>query len=109
MLTSEPRPAQPFCDAQWRSTPRTGIRVEPLLTDNAKMYRCSHVFRATAAELGLKQRFTRPRRPQTNGKVERYNRTLLEEWTTSGSIDQTATGAACCQPGSTGTIITGPT
>jgi transposase InsO family protein len=57
-----------------------GIRVERLLTDNAKMYRCSHVFRATAAELGLKQRFTRPRRPQTNGKAERYNRTLLEDW-----------------------------
>ena len=31
--------------------------------------RCSHVFRATAAELGLEPRFTRPRRPQTNGKV----------------------------------------
>jgi transposase InsO family protein len=66
MLTSEPRPAQPFCDAQWRST-RARIRVERLLTDNAKISRCCHVFRAIAAELRLKQRFTRPRRPQTNG------------------------------------------
>ena len=38
------------------------------------------ILASSAAELGLKQRFTRPRRPQTNGKVERYNRTLLEEW-----------------------------
>jgi Integrase core domain len=56
-----------------------GIRVERLLTDDAKMYRCSYVFRATGRN-SLKQRFSRPRRLQTNGKVERHNRTLLEEW-----------------------------
>lgn len=57
-----------------------GIRVEALLTDNAWTYRSAHVFRATAERLGIHQLFTRPRRPQTNGKVERYNRTFLEEW-----------------------------
>jgi transposase InsO family protein len=57
-----------------------GIRVEALLTDNAWTYRKAHVFRATAEQLNIHQLFIRPRRPQTNGKVERYNRTFLEEW-----------------------------
>jgi len=35
---------------------------------------------ATLSACGAVQRFTQPRRPQTNGKVERFNRTLLEEW-----------------------------
>lgn len=57
-----------------------GIRVEALLTDNAWAYRHAHVFRATAEQLSIRQLFIRPRRPQTNGKVERYHRTFLEEW-----------------------------
>jgi hypothetical protein len=57
-----------------------GIRVEALLTDNAWTYRYAHESRATAQRLGIHQLFTRPHRPQTNGKVERYNRTFLEEW-----------------------------
>ena len=57
-----------------------GIRVEAVMTDNAMAYRNSHDFRAAVAELGARQVFIRPRRPQTNGKVERFNRTLLEEW-----------------------------
>jgi transposase InsO family protein len=57
-----------------------GIQVERVLTDNAKNYRLSKVFQAAVAELGASQRFTRPYRPQTNGKAERFNRTLLEEW-----------------------------
>jgi transposase InsO family protein len=57
-----------------------GVTVERLLTDNAKAYRYAHVFRETAEQLGVQQRFIRVRRPQTNGKVERYNRTFLDEW-----------------------------
>jgi len=57
-----------------------GIHIERVLTDNAKNYRLSKVFQAAVAELGASQRFTQPYRPQTNGKAERFNRTLLEEW-----------------------------
>ena len=54
-----------------------GIEVRAVLTDNGPGYR-SRLF---AAELGtIKHRFTRPYRPQTNGKVERFNRTLVTEW-----------------------------
>lgn len=55
-----------------------GITVKAVLTDNGSCYRS----RAFAAALGphLKHRRTRPYRPQTNGKVERFNRTLATEW-----------------------------
>lgn len=36
--------------------------------------------RSTTPGEGIKHRFTRPYRPQTNGKVERFNRTLMSEW-----------------------------
>ncbi len=56
-----------------------GITVERVLTDNGACYR-SHAWRdaLTAAQIAHKR--TRPYRPQTNGKVERFNRTLLDEW-----------------------------
>jgi transposase InsO family protein len=57
-----------------------GITVQRVLTDNAFAYRRSRQFAAAVAELGAVQRFTRPYRPQTNGKAERFNRTLLAEW-----------------------------
>ena len=54
-----------------------GIRVERILTDNGSCYRSTHF--ATALDT-ITHTFTRPYRPQTNGKAERYNRTLLAEW-----------------------------
>jgi transposase InsO family protein len=56
-----------------------GIRVERVLTDNGSCYR-SRLFAETLADAGIQHTFTRPYRPATNGKVERFNRTLLDEW-----------------------------
>jgi transposase InsO family protein len=59
---------------------RQGVRIERVMTDNARNYTLSHDFRAALADLGARHKRTRFHRPQTNGKSERYNRTLLDEW-----------------------------
>lgn len=56
-----------------------GIRVRALLTDNGKCY-TSGVFAQVVLAHRLRHRRTRPYRPQTNGKAERFIRTLLHEW-----------------------------
>ena len=58
---------------------RAGITVERVLTDNGSCYR-SRDWRAALAAAGITAKRTRAYRPQTNGKVERFHRTLLEEW-----------------------------
>ena len=55
-------------------------RVERVLTDNAYAYRHSTAFKHAVAELGATQKFIRPHCPWTNGKIERFNRTLATEW-----------------------------
>lgn len=55
------------------------ITTRAVLTDNGSCYR-SRDFAAALSATGTRHRFTRPYRPQTNGKVERFNRTLLTEW-----------------------------
>ena len=54
--------------------------VERVMTDNAKNYVLSAVFKAALAGLGARHVVTRPYRPQTNGKAERFNQTMLREW-----------------------------
>ncbi len=56
-----------------------GIHIEVLQTDNGSCYR-SHAFHATVDATGAHHHRLPPRRPQWNGKVERFNRTLLDEW-----------------------------
>jgi transposase InsO family protein len=56
-----------------------GITIERILTDNGNGYR-SVPWRRRCAQLGIVHTRTRPYRPATNGKAERFNRTLLDEW-----------------------------
>ena len=56
-----------------------GVQVERVLTDNGWCYR-SQAFQQVLAQAGAGHRRTRPYRPQTNGKAERFNRTLATEW-----------------------------
>ena len=56
-----------------------GVRIERVLTDNGPAYR-SRLFAKLCQSLGIKHHFTRPYRPQTNGKAERFIQTCLREW-----------------------------
>ena len=58
---------------------RHGIRVERVLTDNGGAY-CSAVHAIACRTLGIRHMRTCPRRPQTNGKAERFIRTLVDGW-----------------------------
>ncbi len=58
---------------------RHGITVERLLTDNGSCYRAS-LHALACRRLGIRHLRTRPYRPQTNGKAERFIRTLLNGW-----------------------------
>jgi hypothetical protein len=63
-----------------RCLPAVRTCIERVLTDNAWPYRKSFAWRQALADLGAAGKLTRIYRPQTNGKVERFNRTLLDEW-----------------------------
>jgi transposase InsO family protein len=56
-----------------------GVTVHRVLSDNGPAYK-SHLWHQTCAELGIEVRKTRPYRPQTNGKIKRFHRTLAEGW-----------------------------
>ncbi len=56
-----------------------GVNIQRILTDNASAYR-SRLLKAELVKLGIQHSFTRVRRPQTNGKAERFIRTAMEEW-----------------------------
>ena len=58
---------------------RHGVVVKGVLTDNGKVF-VSHEFQLWCQRLGIKRQRTRPYRPQTNGKAERFIQTALREW-----------------------------
>lgn len=55
-----------------------GIEIEEVLTDNGKCFQ--RTWKETCTAIGITPRHTRIRRPQTNGKAERFIQTLLNEW-----------------------------
>jgi len=57
-----------------------GVPVREILTDNAMVYRRGSDWATACLAWSLKRRFTKPGCPWTNGKAERFNRTLLNEW-----------------------------
>jgi transposase InsO family protein len=58
---------------------RHGVRVERVMTDNGSAY-VSHAHKLACHQLGLKHLTTRPYRPRTNGKAERFIQTLTRKW-----------------------------
>ena len=64
---------------------RHGFAVERVITDNGSPYR-STIHALACRQLGIRHLRTRPRRPQTNGKAERFIRTMLGGWAYSGAV-----------------------
>jgi transposase InsO family protein len=64
--------------AAWFAT--HGVAIARVLTDNALSYRRGAAWIAACSQLGIGRRFIQPGRPWTNGKAERFNRTLQSEW-----------------------------
>jgi transposase InsO family protein len=63
-----------------------GMTVIGIMTDNGSCYRAK-AFGKACRKLGLKHTFTRPYRPQTNGKAERFIQTTLREWAYARAYD----------------------
>jgi transposase InsO family protein len=76
---------------------RCGIRIRRLLTDNAMAYR-GHAVAGVCHAWTIRHRFTRPYRPQTNGKAERFIQTLLREWAYRVPYQSSARRTAALRP-----------
>lgn len=66
-----------------------GVTIKRLLTDNGSSFR-SHAFAQACQALGIRHKFTRAYRPQTNGKAERFIQSALREWAYGWSYQTSA-------------------
>ena len=73
-----------------------GVPIRALLTDNGSAYR-GRRFGALARRLRVRHYWTRPYRPQTNGKAERFIRTCLAEWAYGRSYPTSVRRASALQ------------
>ncbi|HXQ93916.1 MAG TPA: IS481 family transposase [Thermoplasmata archaeon] len=69
---------------------KVGISIERVLTDNGWAYTRARPYAELLAKLGARHKRTRPWRPQTNGKAERFIQTLLNEWAYARPYGSTA-------------------
>jgi transposase InsO family protein len=67
-----------------------GVTVERVLSDNGSAYK-SHTWHQACTQLGITPKHTRPYRPQTNGKIERFHRTLSDGWAYARHYDTETT------------------
>ena len=74
-----------------------GITVERVLSDNGAAYK-SHAWREACDQLGITHKRTRPYRPQTNGKIERFHRTMSDGWAYARRYDSEAERRAALTP-----------
>ena len=74
-----------------------GVQVQRVMTDNGPAY-CSLLHAAVCAELGIRHLRTRPFRPRTNGKAERFIQTLLREWAYAVSYQTSRHRIAALKP-----------
>lgn len=96
-----------FLDAAVAYYRSLGVRVVGIMTDNGSCYRAKAFARA-CRRLGLSNIFTRPYRPQTNGKAERFSQTALREWAYARAYDTSDQRAIEPPSGSTTTTGTVP-
>ena len=73
-----------------------GVTIQRVMTDNGACYR-SRAFGNVLVDAGISHKRTRPYRPQTNGKVERFNRVLLEEWAYARAYSSETERQGCYQ------------
>lgn len=76
---------------------RRGIKVKRVMSDNGSCY-LSDLHREVCAQLGLRHIRTRPYRPQTNGKAERFIQTMLREWAYAATYQTSAGRTAALRP-----------
>jgi transposase InsO family protein len=74
-----------------------GVKVQRVMTDNGSPY-VSHVHATACSELGLRHLRTRPYRPRTNGKAERFIQTLQHEWAYGRVFQNSAERTAALEP-----------
>ena len=108
--TTRPPPPRPACcTAPWPGSPTAASPSSGSCPTTARPTR-SHLWRDTCAELGITAKRTRPYRPQTNGKIERFHRTLADGWAFKKFYTlRNSPPSTLCQHGSTSTTTTGPT
>jgi transposase InsO family protein len=79
MANQRKESAVAFLEAAIAYYAKLGVRIERVMTDNGSCYR-SKMFRTACKQHGLRQVFTKPYTPKTNGKAERFIQTALREW-----------------------------
>jgi transposase InsO family protein len=98
VLPAENAPhAAAFLERALRWYEQRGIQCERILSDNAKCYE-SKLFTAVCQQHGLRQSFTRPYTPRTNGKAERFIQTLKRRWAYRHAYRTSAIRAASLRP-----------